>query len=323
MKILQITSPGKAEWRDAEIPKPAYDEVLVKVEAVATCPHWDLHIFGGKPMFPGFEQNYPYFAGQPGHEMVGEVVEIGAGVDGLQIGARVAAWRDSGPKRQGCYAHFVALPAENLLEIPRALPVEAIASLELAMCVQVSFDQLGKIDAVRDKRIGISGLGPGGLIAVQMAHTYGAKEIVGIDPLPERRALALELGADEVYAPDDENFPADRTGQTALDTALDTTGLKISTEYLMARTKKAVAIFGVLRETIDFRPSHWYGGFSLLGYGEHNRKAGEQALQLILQNKLDLKPLVNRKMPLPDYAEGVALLRSKEAIKILFLPWVD
>ena len=278
MKILQITQPGQIEWREAKMPQPEKDEVLVKVEAVATCPHWDLHILDGVPMFAGFEQNYPYIPGQPGHEMVGEIAQVGAAVSDFKVGQHVAAWRDSGPKRQGCYAEYVAIPAENVLVIPETLAPEEIASLELAMCVQVSFDQLRRIDAIAGKRVGIGGLGPAGLIAVQMARAYGAKEVVAVDPLPQRREIGLAVGAHAVFAPEDPAFPADRRSPTACDSALDTTGLKVAIEAMMARTIEAVAIFGVLRETVDFGPQHWYGGFSLLGYGAHNRAAGEQAL---------------------------------------------
>jgi threonine dehydrogenase-like Zn-dependent dehydrogenase len=77
MKILQLEAPGRAAWKDAPCPTPAPGEVLLRVEAIATCPHWDLHLFGGKPMFPGMTLTYPYLAGQPGHEAVGEVVALG------------------------------------------------------------------------------------------------------------------------------------------------------------------------------------------------------------------------------------------------------
>lgn len=321
MKILQIEAPGQPVWRQAPVPVPKAGEVLLKVEGVTTCPHWDLHILDGEPMFPGFHQPYPYHPGQPGHELVGEVVQRGEGVRGLAAGTRVAAWRDSGLARQGGYAQFVALPAENVLAIPPDLALEAIAALELAMCVQVSIDQLEAIGALAGRRVAIAGLGPGGLIAVQLARAHGAREIIGIDPLPARCALARRLGTDQSVAPDDPALPADRKSPAAFDAALDTTGLKVSIEALMARTRQTVAIFGVLRETLAFGPAHWYGGFALLGYGEHNRAAGERALAHVLAGRLDLRPLVTARLPLSRYAEGIARLRRKAAIKILFDPW--
>lgn len=320
MKILQITKPGQAEWRETAMPRPDSDEVLIKVEAITTCPQWDLHIMDGAPMFPGMELRYPYFFGQPGHEAVGVVVEMGAQVTGFAPGERVAVWRDGGPQRPGCYAQYACVNAENLLAVPTTLAVAEIAALELAMCVQVSFQQLNRLEAVRGKRLGISGLGPAGLIAVQLARCAVVREIIGIDPLPQRRLLAARLGADVVIAPDSPDLPATRAGAAAFDAALDTTGLKISIESLMACTKETVAMFGVLREKVEFGFSHWYGGFALLGYGEHNRVAAEQALQFILNKQLQLAPLVTQHLPLTEYAAGVELLRNKQAIKICFHP---
>ena len=91
MKVLQIEAPGRAVWKDAPLPVPAPGEVLIKVLGVATCPHWDMHIFGGQPMFPGMTLNYPYLPGAPGHEAMGEVVVVTPGVTKLKMGDRVVA----------------------------------------------------------------------------------------------------------------------------------------------------------------------------------------------------------------------------------------
>jgi len=323
MKILQILAPGEVVWREAPIPQPEAGEVLVKVAAITTCPHWDLHLMSGEPMFPGVPLPYPYTPGQPGHEMVGEVAAVGPGVTGFAVGEQVAAWRDAGARRQGCYAQYVAFQAENLLPIPASLAPEQVASLELAMCVQVSFDQLQRSAAVQGKRFGVNGLGPAGLVAVQMARAYGAAQVVAIDPLPARRDLARQLGADLAVAPDDEYWTSASATPFALETALDCTGLKVAIEPLMARTKEVVALFGVLRENVNFGWDHWRRGFQLLGYERHNRPAAEQALHLITQGQLDLTPLATHSLPLQRYAEGVELLRSKQAIKVRFLPWAE
>ena len=323
MKILQILAPGEVVWREEPVPEPGAGEVLVKVAAITTCPHWDLHLMSGEPMFPGVPLPYPYTPGQPGHEMTGEVAAVGPGVTDFAVGDRVAAWRDAGARRQGCYAQYVPFQAENLLTIPEPLDLEQVASLELAMCVQVSFDQLQRQTAVQGKRFGVSGLGPAGLVAVQMARAYGAAQVVAIDPLPARRDLARQLGADLALAPDDGYWATESATPFALDTALDCTGLKVAIEPLMARTKEIVALFGVLRENVNFGWDHWRRGFQLLGYERHNRAAAEQALRLIGQGQLDLTPLATHSLPLHRYAEGVELLRSKQAIKVRFLPWAE
>ena len=321
MKVLQIERPGRAVWRDAPKPEPGPGEVLLRVSGISTCPHWDLHVLDGEPMFADRPLSYPYVPGEPGHEVVGEVVALGEGVTEPTVGTRVATWRDPGGRRQGCYAQYAPVDAGHVLPVPDDLDDADLAPLELAMCVQVSFDQLIERNGIRGKRVGISGLGPAGLIAVQMAKAYGAREVIAIDPLEERRALGLELGADAAFPPDAERFPSGRTSDMACDTGLDTTGLKAAIEFLIERTNETVAVFGVLREHVGFGPEHWWGGFALLGYGEHNRGAAERALALVEAGTLRLAPLVTCTLPLTRYQEGVELLRRKEAIKILFRPW--
>jgi threonine dehydrogenase-like Zn-dependent dehydrogenase len=304
------------------VPEPGEGEVLIKVLGVTTCPHWDMHLMEGVPMFPGRPLSYPYTPGQPGHEAMGEVVALGAGVDTFAVGQRVAAWRDAGHHRPGCYAQYAILDAANLIAVPEDLPPAAIAPLELAMCVQVSFDQLARLDAVRGARFGVSGLGPAGLVAVQLARAHGAREAVGVDPLPDRRTLAEQLGAAQAVAPEDGVLPAGRSGPTAFDAAIDCTGLKVSIEYLMDRTRHAVAIFGVLRENVLFGARHW-SGLTLMGYGSHNREAAERALGFVRSGQLRLEPLVTHTLPFTRYDQGIALLRAREAIKVLYLPWAE
>jgi threonine dehydrogenase-like Zn-dependent dehydrogenase len=320
MKQLQIMAPGHAEWREVPVPQPEAGQVLLKVLGVTTCPHWDMHLMSGEPMFPGRPLPYPYTPGQPGHEAMGDIVALGVGVGGLVGGARAAAWRDQGHHVPGCYAQYVCLDAPNILAVPAELEPQAIASLELAMCVQTSFDQFIALGVVQDARLVVSGLGPAGLIAVQMARAYGAREVIGFDPLPERRELAIRLGADTVFPPGAPGFPEGRSGAAAFDAAIDCTGLKVSVEFLMDRTKHAVAAFGVLREEVAFGFRHW-AGLALLGAGAHNRGAAERALALIAAGRMRLSPLVTHSLPFTRYAEGVELLRARQAIKVCFMPW--
>lgn len=321
MKLLQIEAPGRAAWKDAPVPVPAAGEVLVRVLAVATCPHWDLHILGGQPMFPGMKLEYPYLPGQPGHEAVGEVVALGPGVTAPRIGARVAVWRDTGRRPQGCYAQFNNLRADDLIEVPAGLGVAQIASLELAMCVEVSFQQLARLGGIAGRSLALSGLGPAGLVAVQLARAHGAAEVVGLDPVAERRELAAALGAHRTLAPEAAAWPASR-GAGACDDAIDLTGVPAAIEFLMDRTRRCVTLFGVLREEVRFGPRHLFGpGLLLAGYGEHNRAAAETALRFVTEGKLRLAPLMTHTLPFTRYAEGVELLRDKRAVKVLFDPW--
>lgn len=322
MKQLVITAPGSVDWADAPVPTPKPDEALVRVSGVSTCPHWDMHILGGEPMFPGQTLNYPYFPGQPGHEAVGVVMAVGSEVKDLKVGQTVVAWRDTGEPRAGFYAQFNVFREVDLLAVPADRSSAELASLELAMCVEVSFQRLAQWEPVKGKRIAIAGLGPAGLLAVQLARYHGATEVIGIDSVAERCELALKLGATAVSGSDAEAWPADRSGERAVDMAIDCTGIAPVVEFLLQRTKDAVALFGVLRADVHYSGGLMWGpGATLIGYGDHNRVAAETALAAIEAGKLDLSALISTTLPMSDYVTGVELLREKKAIKVLFDPW--
>lgn len=322
MKQLVITQPGDVAWQDAAIPTPKPDEVLVRVSGVSTCPHWDMHILGGEPMFPGQELQYPYFPGQPGHEAVGVVMEVGEAVTTLEIGQPVVAWRDTGEPRAGFYAQFNVFRAVDLLAVSDDRSSAQLASLELAMCVEVSFQRLAELGGVKGKSVAVAGLGPAGLVAVQLARYHGASSVVGVDPVLERRELALTLGASAVFDGGTESWVEGRATEQTVDMSIDCTGLAPVVKFLLHRTNQAVALFGVVREEIRYAGGLMWGpGVTLMGYGDHNRTAAETALAAVEADALDLSALITETLPMSDYIRGVEMLRQKQAIKILFDPW--
>ena len=322
MRQLVITAPGEIDWAEAPVPVPQSDEVLVRVLGISSCPHWDLHILGGEPMFPGQVLTYPYLPGKPGHEAVGEVAAVGSAVMDLQVGQRVVAWRDTGEARPGFYAQFNTFRAADLLAVSADRSHAAWASTELGMCVEVSFQRLAELGGVNGRRVAIAGLGPAGLVAVQLARYHGAAAVIGIDPVAQRRELAQRLGATEVATGDAASWPAGRSDARAAEVAIDCTGLAPVVEFLLHRTRHAVALFGVVREAIRYDGALMWGpGVTLLGYGDHNRAAAETAVAAVEAGSLDLSALITKTLPLRDYVAGVDLLRRKAAIKVLFDPW--
>ena len=319
MMILRIPAPGQPVWEAAPLPVPGPGQVRLRVLAVTTCPHWDLHVMAGEQMFPGRPLEYPYTPGQPGHEATGVVDALGPGVQEFSVGQRVSLWRDQGPQRQGFYARYGVADVDNLLAVPSTLSPQASASLELAMCVQASFDQIG--EQVQGARCGITGLGPAGLLAIQMAKAWGASEVVGFDPVATRRQAGAALGADRVLPPTPDAFPHDRFSEGALGVAIDCTGLPAAVSFLMDRTRDVLSLFGVLRENVPFGFHHWRRGLTLIGGPRHTREAAQRALGLINAGRLSLEPLVSVTLPFSQYAHGVDLLRRKKAVKVCFDPW--
>jgi threonine dehydrogenase-like Zn-dependent dehydrogenase len=239
----------------------------------------------------------------------------------LAVGDRVSAWRDAGHDIPGCYAQYVIHKAENVIKVPRGLPVEAVASIELAMCMGTVFLMLRDMGVVRGKVFGVTGLGPAGLIAAQMARAEGAARVVGFDPVAARRELAVKIGVDRCVDPAGDitaEFPA-RPGAPAIDSGVDCVGAKCSVEFLMDHVRDAVALFGVQREDYTYGLRH--GGLRLCGYKGHFRASAEYAVGLIADGKLDLSPLVTHKLPLERYGEAIDLLEQRKAIKVCFLPW--
>jgi threonine dehydrogenase-like Zn-dependent dehydrogenase len=149
-----------------------------------------------------------------------------------------------------------------------------------------------------------------------MAKAEGAQTVVGFDLNPERRALALRLGAAECYDPREGSA---LSALPRLESAVDCVGAKTSVEFLMDRTIDVVALFGVQREDYVYQPRH--NNLRLCGYKGHSRESAEYAVDLVSKGRLDLGPLVTHRMPLERYAEGITLLEAQKAIKVCFLPW--
>ena len=315
MKQLQVGAGRSFEILDVPIPTPGPGEALLKIEAVTTCPQWDLHLRHNEPMFAGHRFHYPYTPGQPGHEATGTVEAVGAGVTELAVGDRVSAWRDAGHNQPGCYAQYVVHKAESLIKVPVGLPAEALGPVELAMCVGASFLMLRQMELIAGRRFGVMGLGPAGLIALQMARAEGALEVIGFDLSEARREKGLALGLTEAW---DSRVEA-AAQLPLLDTSIDCVGAKITVEWLLDRTRENLALFGVQREDYTFAVRHYTK--RLLGYPGHSRAAAEYAVGLIERGLLDLAPLVTHHLPLEEYDEAIDLLERQEAIKVCFWPW--
>ncbi|MHB0856734.1 MAG: zinc-dependent alcohol dehydrogenase [Anaerolineae bacterium] len=317
MKVLQIVAPGRTEIRMLPIPEPGPRQVLVRIDAVTTCPQWDLHVYDGRPMFLGAELQFPYTPGQPGHEAAGTVAAVGSAVSSYHPGDTVCVWRDQGHARAGAYAQYMLVDEDNLIAAPPDLDPAALASLELAMCVGATMLQLRKLEDLAGMHVGVSGLGPAGLVAAQMALAEGAAQVIGMDLNPARRAAALDLGVSLALDPREDDALPLRGQPGALDVSIDCVGYRASAEFLMAHTRRTVALFGVQRETFHYTQYT----LTLLGYPGHGRPAAEYALGLLRGGRLDLACMVGARLPLEEYAQAVDLLRGQQVFKVCFLPW--
>ncbi len=218
MKAVVMTGANEP-WEVREIPTPTIDagQVLVRVHASGMCftDAWATQGFGG--------DIYPQ---TPGHEIVGEIVEVGAGVRTRQVGDRVGAtWvqsacgrcdycrqnrpltgqtamncvapRTSGFSAQGGHAEFVALSAEGTVLLPDGLSYEVAAPMMCAGYTTWS----GLRDALPQphERIAVVGIGGLGHIALQLAKVSGF-DTIAVTHSPHKHDLARQLGADQIVA---------------------------------------------------------------------------------------------------------------------------
>ncbi|HEY3013688.1 MAG TPA: alcohol dehydrogenase AdhP [Nocardioides sp.] len=207
--VTDFTRP--LEVQDLPVPEPGEGQVLVRMETCGLC-HTDIHAAHGDwPVKPT-----PPFI--PGHEGVGIVERLGAGVTARQVGDRVAipwlghacghcrycvsGWetlcesqQNSGYSVNGAFAEYAVADAEYVVPVP-----EAVSSLDAAplTCAGVTTYKAIKVaDVQPTERVAIFGVGGLGHLAVQYGRIVGGS-VIAVDVEDAKLELAKELGADHV-----------------------------------------------------------------------------------------------------------------------------
>ncbi|QXJ22959.1 NAD(P)H-quinone oxidoreductase [Actinomadura graeca] len=227
MHAIVIREPGDAdvlEWADVPDPAAGPGEVLIDVVASAVNRADVMQRLG---FYPPPEGAPPY----PGLEVSGRVAGLGAGVTGLKPGDEVCALLSGGG-----YAERVAVPAGQVLPVPRGVDVVDAAGLpEVACTVWSNVFLLGALSA--GETLLVHGGGSGiGTLAIQAAKARGARVVCTVGS-EEKAARCRELGADLAVNYREEDF----VESGPYDVILDLMGAK----YL-ERNVKALATGGRL-----------------------------------------------------------------------------
>ena len=209
MKAVQVPKPGgDFEFVEREIPEPGPRQVRIRVQACGIC-HSDVIIKEG--LFPGI--SYPRV---PGHEVIGMIDEVGAGVKDWKKGERVGVgWHGGqdgtcpacrrgdflncanamvcGISFDGGYQEFMVAPLEALARMPESLDAAEAAPL---MCAGVTtFNSLRHSGALPSDLVAVQGIGGLGHLGIQFAKKFGYR-VAAIGRKPENAGLAKKLGAD-------------------------------------------------------------------------------------------------------------------------------
>ena len=228
-----ITGPGEVEFNDVELPRPAAGEVRIKLEGSGVCAS-NLEIWGGQSWF-----EYPFEPGAPGHEGWGLVDELGEGVDGVEIGDRIAFLSGH------AYAEYDLAKADQLVKLPAELDGIPVPAEPLGCAMNI----FRRSDIQAGQTVAVVGAGFLGNLVTQLAVGAGAR-VISIS----RRDFALETakqyGASEtIKFVDDRNTVVEQvkeiTGEKLCERVIEAVGkqegLDLATELTGERGKLIVA----------------------------------------------------------------------------------
>ena len=173
--------------------------------------------------------------------------------------------------------------------------------------------------------VAVLGLGPVGLCAAQAARAVGAAQVLAVDSVPARLAMAETLGARPVHLTDDDPRAAAReaTEGRGVDVCIDAVGDPRALELAlrMARKCGTVQAIGVYAERCEVHMGLLWIKALTLRSGHANVLAHvDRVLAMMAAGLLDPRPLVTHRMDLDEAPEAYALYDRREALKIVLRP---
>jgi len=336
MRALVKSKAEPGIWMEqVAIPEPGTNEVLIRLEKTAICGT-DVHIFqwddwARRTIKPGLVI---------GHEFVGRIAALGAGVTGYREGDRVSAeghvvcghCRNCragrphlcpntigiGVNRNGAFAEFVVVPATNLWPIPPGIAPELAAFFDpfgnAAHCA-LQFDLVGE-DVL------ITGAGPIGIIAAGICRHVGARHVVITDVNDYRLALARDMGASHAVNVQRETI-ADivrKLDIEGFDIGLEMSGNSQAFNDLLHHMYHGgqVALLGLLPEGTG---CDWdqiiFKGLQLHGiYGRRMYETWYKMTQMVLSG-FPLGRALTHHISIDDFDRGFDLMRKGQCGKVV------
>ena len=225
--MLGAVLPGNStvELKEYPVPEPGHGEVLVRTKSSTICGS-DIRAIYREHLGKGPEGYQGVIAG---HEPAGQIVRCGPGTRRFREGDRVIIYHISGCgvcndcrrgymisctsetyrraygwQRDGGMAEYILAEEKDLVALPDSLTYTDGA--QIACGFGTVYEGLEKIGVSGNDRVLVTGLGPVGLAALMLSRAMGASMTIGIDVIPERVALAKELGlADHVLIAGPDN----------------------------------------------------------------------------------------------------------------------
>ncbi len=344
MRAVTFQAPG--EVRVDDVPEPQISDpadAVVRIEASGVCGS-DLHIYHGRVKIePGFTI---------GHEYVGTVIAAGEEVGLLAVGDRVLGCFQTACGRcffcrrgwfhkcehsrtfghgatlgslQGTQAEQALVPNADL--VLRKIPDGMSDDVALFAGDVMGTGYHAVVDAgLRPGEVAaVLGLGPVGLCAVQAALAVGAAEVIAIDSVPERLAMAESFGARAVHLNDGDPRGAAReaTDGRGVDVCIDAVGDPRALELALRLTRNlgTVQTVGVYAERCEVHMGLlWIKALRLCSGHANVIGHVDSVLAMMSNGRLDPTPLVSNHMSLEEAPEAYSLYDRREALKIVLRP---
>ena len=325
-------------------------DALVRITRAAICGS-DLHYYHGSyPIEPGFVL---------GHEGVGVIEEVGAGVDRLKKGQRVVVsglvacgrcfFCRGGQSSQcaesgsavfgygstaagklgwlgGEQSEAVRVPMADYTCYPLPDAIDDDVAVFLADILPTSFFGATNGNIRPGDTVAIFGCGPVGLCAVMSAKLFGPAEVIAVDSIPYRLELARKLGAFAVDTETAQQTILDRTEGRGADVTIEAVGneASLTSTIMAARGGGTVSVIGVFA-TQSFNFPIGYAFMRDLtfriGLANINTHIPELA-RLMEKGTLDPRPLISHIMPLSEARQAYEIFSAKKdnAMKVLLKP---
>jgi len=333
MKAAILTGNRGVHIEEHEMPVPGEEEVVVKVALSSLCGT-DADIYRSAREGPR----------PSGHEFTGRIAKAGPGVKRFSEGDRVvASWGDGCGKCQHCdagrpnlcdsvilfdgaHAEYIAIPHADraLARLPDTISWPAAIVIACSLSTGAYGVQASSISTA--DTVMVLGLGAVGLSMILSATADKAGRIIGVDSVAHRRDKALQLGADEVGDPADEQW-MDARRATADVVLIATANPKaVHTAVYMAAKGGRITVIGsqlsahVPFERFDQYGLHLFGTWSMLGADYM-----EKLVEKVASGRIDarkLESLVTHVLPLEQIKQAYELFSSYSdgVIKIAIRP---
>jgi threonine 3-dehydrogenase len=340
MKALVKAKPEVGLWlQERAVPEIGPEDVLIKVKKTGICGT-DIHIWN----WDGWAQKTVPVGLVTGHEFAGEIVAMGALVEGLKIGQRCSgeghligklsrqsragkfhldpATRGIGVNEPGAFAEYLRLPAFNVVPLPDEIDDDIGAILDPlgnAVHTALSFDLVGE-DVL------ITGAGPIGIMAGAVARHVGARHVVITDVNPARLKLAAEV-ADVTPVNVAEEDLNDVMARLKMHQGFDV-GMEMSGNQQALDQMVEALVMGGRIAMLGIPPGKSPVDWSRIVFkaitikGVYGREIFETWYKMIamLENGLDVRRVITHRFGADEFVKGFETMRSGLSGKVV-LDW--